>query len=277
MIKSATPQSSKLRRVPPTSVIKSTTPQSLKRLTYFVICPDSLALGPMSQGVRIVRDLRDKIYEKHKLLRDEYNVGALVLYKKPDNLTIRGDGKLIDRATGSITTKILLMVLMMKQTTFLDKTPGPCGSQNGQYRCAILLCSHIVDFSVCSAYPTVSLITEKDPLYGGLAIIRNHLWGNEGRLRGLITRSSIHVPDLDDLNNKSQESKPEDVTMGDATAKTGALFYNLMEIPNVPWNISEVLEMRFLCAERIQRARCIRGGAETIRYRWVPSAQTDFA
>ncbi|KAF8334941.1 uncharacterized protein EI90DRAFT_377929 [Cantharellus anzutake] len=33
--------------------------------------------------------------------------------------------------------------------------------------------------------------------------------------------------------------------MGDATAKTGALFYNLMEIPNVPWNISEVLEMRF--------------------------------
>ncbi|KAF8331068.1 uncharacterized protein EI90DRAFT_3154725 [Cantharellus anzutake] len=91
---------------------------------------------------------------------------------------------------------------------------------------------------------TVYRISENDSRYGSLAAIRNYLWGNEAHLREVITRSSIHVPDLD-VSYKLQESETEDVTMDDATTNTEAMFYDLLKIPKVSWHTSEVLDMRF--------------------------------
>ncbi|KAF8335452.1 uncharacterized protein EI90DRAFT_3048415, partial [Cantharellus anzutake] len=71
---------SQCRRAQPTS---STTLDPPKRLSYFVICPN-LTLGPFVldlEGAKIVEQLRYKIYQKHKLLREYYDYSELVVYK----------------------------------------------------------------------------------------------------------------------------------------------------------------------------------------------------
>ncbi|KAF8326120.1 uncharacterized protein EI90DRAFT_2999618 [Cantharellus anzutake] len=95
-----------------------------------------------------------------------------------------------------------------------------------------------------NAQQDIVLVTEEDPLYGGLAIIRNYLWENEDHLRNVISCSPIQVPDLG-VNDEFQKSEAEDIAMVDAMANNQAVFYNLMEIPALPQNTSKVLTLKF--------------------------------
>ncbi|KAF8322804.1 uncharacterized protein EI90DRAFT_3020059 [Cantharellus anzutake] len=244
----------KRRRALPTS---STTPEPLKRLSYFVICPN-VTLGPFVldlEGGEIVDQLRDKIYEKHKLLREHYDYSELVLYKKPDNLTRSGDGELIDRATVSIATKDPLEGDSEVNDVF--------GQDSGNVLVHVVVKIHSqllarqANYSLALPKPTAN--TE----YGNLVIMYNYLWKNGAHLGQIITKSSIQVPGLavsyelqesetedltmDDTPTKDEASQPqeEDVAMDDAAANIQASFYDLMQIPNVSSVIKEMLDVSF--------------------------------
>ncbi|KAF8343986.1 uncharacterized protein EI90DRAFT_3010816 [Cantharellus anzutake] len=76
-------------------------------LTYFVSCPDYGLIGPIGlhlHDVKFDMQIRDQIYEKHPRLHDNFDPTELLLYK-PENLTKRGEGQLIDRVMASINGK----------------------------------------------------------------------------------------------------------------------------------------------------------------------------